>query len=82
MKRVILVCEEMSELMELDVWSNLWKVVKAGRSVGVHLIGALQRTTATNLDTDVKSQMTRITFHQNSIIDSQNVINSNDAMKL
>jgi energy-coupling factor transporter ATP-binding protein EcfA2 len=82
MKRVILVCEEMSELMELDVWSNLWKVVKAGRSVGVHLIGALQRTTATNLDTDVKSQMTRITFHQNSIIDSQNVINSNNAMKL
>ncbi|MBY6921896.1 hypothetical protein HYH30_19165, partial [Clostridium botulinum] len=29
-----------------------------------------------------KSQMTRITFHQNSIIDSQNVINSNNAMKL
>ncbi len=82
MKRVILVCEEMSELMELPVWEELWQVVKAGRSVGVHLIGALQRTTATNLNTDVKSQMTRITFHQNSIIDSQNVINSNNAMQL
>jgi len=82
MKRVILICEEMSELMELPVWEQIWKIAKAGRSVGVHLIGALQRTTATNLDTDVKSQMTRITFHQNSIIDSQNVINSNNAMKL
>ncbi len=82
MKRVILVCEEMSELMELPVWEELWQVVKAGRSVGVHLIGALQRTTATNLNTDVKSQMTRVTFHQNSIIDSQNVINSNNAMHL
>lgn len=82
MKRVILVCEEMSELMELPIWEELWKVVKAGRSVAIHIIGALQRTTATNLNTDVKSQMTRITFHQNSIIDSQNVINSNSAMKL
>lgn len=82
MKRIFLVCEEMSELMQLDVWEDIWGIVKAGRSVGIHLIGALQRTTATNLDTNVKSQMTRVTFHQNSIIDSQNVINSNSAMKL
>lgn len=82
MKRIMIICEEMSELMELDIWNDLWAIVKAGRSVGVHLIGALQRSTATNLDTNVKSQMTRITFHQNSIIDSQNIINSNNAMQL
>lgn len=81
-KRVFLVCEEFSELMNLPIWEELWGIVKAGRSVGIHLIGVLQRTTATNLDTNVKSQMTRITFHQNSVIDSQNVINSNSAMNL
>lgn len=83
LKRIIIACEEMSELMNVeDIWEDLWGVVKTGRSVGVHLIGVVQRTTATNLNTDVKSQMTRITFHQNSIIDSQNVINSNSALTL
>lgn len=82
MKRIVMICEEMSELMLLPIWEELWAIVKAGRSVGINIIGVLQRTTATNIDTNVKSQMTRITFHQNSIIDSQNVINSNNAMKL
>jgi hypothetical protein len=81
-KRIVLVCEEMSELILLPIWDELWSIVKSGRSVGIHIIGVLQRTTCENLSPQVKSQMTRITFHQNSIIDSQNVINSNNAIKL
>ena len=82
MKRIFLVCEEMSELMQLDIWEELWSVVKTGRSVGIHLIGVVQRTTADNLNPTVKSQMTMITFKQNNSISSINCINCNDALSL
>lgn len=81
MKRIYLFCEEMSELIDLDT-EGLFYLIKEGRSVGIHVVGILQRSTATNIDTNCKSQMTRITFHQNSILDSQNIINSNNATKL
>jgi hypothetical protein len=58
------------------------KIAKAGRSVGIHLISCIQRSTATNLPPDLKSQMTRITFRQKSTIDSINIINTTDAIKL
>lgn len=80
-KRIYLFCEEMSELMDLDE-DKLFYLIKEGRSIGIHVIGVLQRSTATNINTDCKSQMTRITFHQNSKIDSQNIINSNSATNL
>ena len=76
-------CEEFSQLADMEEQvKGLWDIVKTGRSVGIHFIGVLQRTTADNLDTSIKSQMTKLTFHQNSSINSQNVINSDNAISL
>lgn len=61
---------------------SLLKIAKAGRSVGIYLIGILQRTTATNLNTDLKSQMTRLTFKQKSSIDSKVILDNSDAKDL
>lgn len=83
MKRVVYVLEELSFfIQEPECWEFVLKILKAGRSVGIHIIGLLQRSTATNLPPDAKAQMTRISFRQKSIIDSQNIINTNDATKL
>lgn len=79
MKEIYVVIEELSFFLELDI---LQSIAKVGRSVGVHLIGCIQRTVATQMDTTLKSQMTRITFHQKSVIDSNNIINTSDAKKL
>lgn len=82
MKRIYIVIEEISFFLETDVWNDVMKIAKAGRSVGVHLISCVQRSTATNIPPDLKSQMTRITFRQKSSIDSTNIINTPDATKL
>lgn len=83
MKRIILICEEMSELMECpDLWNMIWGIVKAGRAVGIHLIGAMQRITATNIDTNVRSQMAKITFKQNNEADSRLTLGTKSAMEL
>lgn len=82
MKRVYIVIEEISFFLETDVWNDVMKIAKAGRSVGLHLISCVQRSTATNIPPDLKSQMTRITFRQKSSIDSTNIINTPDATKL
>lgn len=82
MKRIVVVIEELSFFMETDIWEYVMKIAKAGRSVGIHLISCIQRSTATNLPPDLKSQMTRISFRQKSSIDSVNIINTTDACKL
>jgi hypothetical protein len=82
MKRIVVVLEELSFFMDTDLWSPIMKIAKAGRSVGIHLIGCIQRSTATNLPPDLKSQMTRISYRQKSSIDSLNIINTTDATKL
>ncbi|MCI1478202.1 MAG: hypothetical protein LKH93_19750 [Clostridium beijerinckii] len=82
MKRIYIVIEELSFFMETDLWEYIMKIAKAGRSVGIHLVSCIQRSTATNLPPDLKSQMTRITFRQKSSIDSINIINTPDAIKL
>lgn len=82
MKRIIFVIEELSFFIDTDLWDYILRIVKAGRSVGIHLVGLLQRSTATNLNTDVKSQMTRLTFKQKSSIDSTNIIGIPDATQL
>lgn len=83
MKRVILICEEASELMQCEeIWEDMWSLVKAGRSVGIHMIACMQRITATNINTNVRSQMTKITFHQNNEADSKLTIGSRSAMNL
>lgn len=82
-KRVICVIEELSFFMDKpEIWESIMKLAKAGRSVGIHIISCIQRSTATNLPPDLKSQMTRITFRQKSYIDSVNIINTADACKL
>lgn len=83
MKRIIYVIEELSFLMDYEsIWSSILKIAKAGRSVGVHLISCVQRSTATNLPPDLKSQLSKITFRQKSTIDSLNIINITDAVEL
>lgn len=82
MKRIYVVIEELSFFMETELFEYVMKIAKAGRSVGIHLISCIQRSTATNLPPDLKSQMTRITFRQKSSIDSVNIINTSDATKL
>lgn len=64
------------------LWSYVLRIAKAGRSVGIHLISCVQRSTATNLPPDLKSQVARISFRQKSIIDSINIINTDQARKL
>lgn len=87
MKRIVVVLEEISFFQDADledtgIWSAILKIAKAGRSVGIHLISCVQRSTATNIPPDLKSQMTRISFKQKSSIDSMNIINTTDATTL
>ncbi|MGL5085135.1 MAG: FtsK/SpoIIIE domain-containing protein [Clostridium sp.] len=94
MKRIYFVIEEISFFMPGDADDDITKelkakcfeailtIVKAGRSSGVHLLSVTQRSTVTNLPSDVKSQMCRITFKQISSIDSRNIIECDDAVLL
>lgn len=87
MKRIIVCVEEISFFMN-DEDSNAFKIfnnlVKAGRSVGIHLIALTQRTTVANLggDGELKSQTTVITARQRSDLDSRNAIDIGDAVDL
>lgn len=92
-KRVVFAIEELSFFMPSDseseeneikkkCWSEILTISKAGRSVGVHFLSVTQRSTATNLPPDVKSQLSRMTFKQKSSIDSTNIINTTDAVEL
>ena len=63
-------------------WSAIVDIVKAGRSVGVHFLSVSQRSTCTNLPSDVKSQMTRVSFAQISKVDSLNAIECENAVYL
>lgn len=94
MKRIYCVTEELSFFMlqEADseeekvlknkCWSAILTIAKAGRSSGIHLLSLTQRSTTTNLPSDVKSQLCRITFRQISSIDSRNIIECDDATQL
>ncbi|MDU7363894.1 FtsK/SpoIIIE domain-containing protein [Clostridium sp.] len=92
--RIFYVIEELSffmpsssdidEVKELKnkCWDSILTIVKAGRSSGVHLIALTQRSTVSNLPSDVKSQMCRISFKQISSVDSKNIIECDDALNL
>ncbi|MDU1068156.1 FtsK/SpoIIIE domain-containing protein [Clostridium sp.] len=83
MKRIYVVIEEISFFIHReDLFGKICDISKVGRSVGVHIISCVQRSTATNIPPDLKSQMTRITFRQKSSIDSTNIINTPDAKSL
>lgn len=81
MHRILVVTEEMYSFAEI-CYPQLSQIAKAGRSVGIHLIGLVQRTTIANIPSDIKAQMSRITFRQKSDIDSVNVIGNKNAVDL
>ena len=93
-KRIFYVIEELSFFMASTgdseevkylkgkCWDSILAIVKAGRSSGIHLIALIQRSTVSNLPSDVKSQMCRISFRQISTIDSKNIIECDDAINL
>ena len=79
MKRIIVATEEMYSISCIPSYAIL---MKAGRSVGIHVIGTVQRSTVANLSGELKAQMARIAFRLNGKIDSQNIIDCDDATKL
>lgn len=94
MKRIYYVIEELSffmpqssdvediKLLKNKCWTAILEIVKAGRSCGIHFLCVSQRSTCTNLPSDVKSQLTRVTFAQISKVDSQNAIECDNACSL
>lgn len=94
LKRIYFVIEEVSffiaqnsdsdEIKDLKnkCWDNILTIVKAGRSAGVHFLSVTQRSTITNIPSDVKSQMCCITLRQRSSRDSENIIEDTGATKL
>ena len=79
MKEIYVIIEELSFFLDCQ---PITEISKVGRSVGVHIISCIQRTVRTEMDSTLKSQMSRITFHQKSSIDSTNIIGTNDAVLL
>jgi hypothetical protein len=64
------------------ILSVIKKIAKLGRSVGVFFISGLQRSTVTEINSLVKSQMCRCSFSQLSELDSVNIIGIPDAKGL
>ncbi|WP_055070689.1 FtsK/SpoIIIE domain-containing protein [Clostridium massiliamazoniense] len=93
-KRIFMVIEEVSFFIPEDTendeikalknkcWSNILTIAKAGRSSGVHFLSCTQRSTCANIPSEIKAQMTRISFKQRSVIDSTNIINTAEATRL
>ncbi|MBI5987318.1 FtsK/SpoIIIE domain-containing protein [Clostridium perfringens] len=94
LKRIYVFIEEISFFMPSDddkeevkilkyrAWEYIKAIAKAGRAPGVHLIGITQRSTISNLPSDIKSCMCRISLKQFSAVDSRNIIESDDAIHL
>lgn len=93
LNRVFVVVEELSFFMDVhkddkdyvlakNCWTLLKGIAKAGRSCGIGIWGVVQKTTRDNLDSNLKSQMNRITFRQESNTDSINVIDTDEATQL
>jgi hypothetical protein len=71
-------CEEETKYKEV-IESVLKKIAKLGRSVGIFFISGLQRSTVTEINSLIKSQMCRCSFAQLSARDSENIIGTTDA---
>ncbi|MDK0637117.1 FtsK/SpoIIIE domain-containing protein [Clostridium perfringens] len=93
-KRIYVVIEEISFFMPVEddkedikilkdkAWNYLKAIVKTGRAPGIHLIAITQRSTISNLPSDIKSCMCRISLKQFSTVDSRNIIETDDAIYL
>ena len=64
------------------IQSCLYELIRVGRSNGIFLITALQRSTATNLPSNLKASMTKVTLTQNSAHESKIAIDLPGAEKL
>jgi len=73
--------EETKEL-KASALKYLKNIILSGRAVGVNVICSLQRSTADNIPTTIKSQLTRLTFRQISKLNSENIIESTEAINL
>lgn len=94
MKYVYIFADEYSLFMEEEsdsdiekeykqaILSVVKKIAKLGRSVGIFFISGLQRSTVTEINSLVKSQMCRCSFAQLSERDSDNIIGITDAKGL
>lgn len=94
LKRIYLFIEEISffmpneddkedvKLLKDKAWEYIKAIAKAGRAPGIHLIVITQRSTISNLPSDIKSCMCRISLKQFSAIDSRNIIETDDAIYL
>ncbi|MFW0901682.1 FtsK/SpoIIIE domain-containing protein [Clostridium perfringens] len=93
-KRIYLIVEEISFFMSTEndteevkvlkskVWDCLKAIIISGRAPGIHVISVTQRSTVSNLPSDLKSNMCRISLKQFSSIDSRNLIETDDAINL
>lgn len=94
LKRIYVVIEEISffmpneddsddiKILKNKAWDSIKSIAKAGRAPGIHLIGVTQRSTISNLPSDLKSCMCRISLKQFSTVDSRNIIETDDAIYL
>lgn len=92
--RIYLIIEEFSffrssdndkkEIKELkqDIEENINRICKASRSLGIHLIGSLQRPTVANIDTTIRSQLSVLSFRLKSENDSKIAIGTGEATSL
>ena len=76
--------DEAEETAKKICWANLWKIVKMGRSVGIHFIGATQRITADNLggNGDLKSCLTMCCLQMRTPNDSILALGDESAVNL
>ncbi|MFT8312930.1 MAG: FtsK/SpoIIIE domain-containing protein [Clostridium sp.] len=74
--------DEDTEKLKASALQHLKNIIVAGRSVGINVICTVQRTTVDNIPSTIKSQMSRITFRQMSVLNSTNIIESSDAVGL
>jgi hypothetical protein len=73
--------EEEQECKE-NIESVIKRIAKLGRSVGIFFVSGLQRSTVTEINSLIKSQMCRCSFSQLSARDSENIIGITDAYGL
>lgn len=89
---IIIVLEEIDVLFQKsgredlvveNLYRNTIKLVKDGRSVGIHMILTSQRPSSNNMGTDIRSQLSgRIALKVESAEDSRMVLGSKHAMNL
>ena len=74
--------DDETKALKAAALKGLKNIILSGRAVGVTVVCSLQRSTVDNIPSTIKSQMTRLTFRQISKINSDNIIETTEAIKL